>query len=286
MALIFWNNAAGTTASAALPTPDSSAAGARRRAGEEGSLLSLQDVHKTFLVDGKPLEVLQGIRLEVHAGEFVCLLGASGCGKSTLLKMIAGLDWPSQGSLRLNGRPIEGPGLERGIVFQDHRLFPWLTVEQNVLLGLDASSLSPAQKQRAVREHIHLVGLDGFEKAYPGQLSGGMAQRAAIARGLVAQPQILLLDEPLGALDSLTRTYLQDELLRIWREEGTTMLMVTHDVEEAVYLSDRVVVLDPRPGRLRRVVEIDLPRPRQRGSSAFAAVKDAILQELRQGLPA
>ncbi|MCY1276095.1 Aliphatic sulfonates import ATP-binding protein SsuB [compost metagenome] len=243
--------------------------------------LELQGVGKTYQVDGQPLEVLADIHLRVRKGEFICLVGASGCGKSTILRLVVGLEPPTQGRLLLDGRQLLGPGLDRGIVFQEHRLFPWLTVEENVLLGLDASSQSKERKVAMAREHIELVGLQGFEKAYPTQLSGGMAQRAAIARGLVARPKILLLDEPLGALDSLTRTSLQEELLRIWRQDRTTTIMVTHDVEEAVYLADRVVVMDPRPGRIRRIVDIDLPRPRQRGSAEFAALKSAVLNELR-----
>lgn len=252
-----------------------------RDAADDSILLSLKKVGKTFQVDGQALEVLTDIDLQVKNAEFVCLVGASGCGKSTILRLVVGLETPTSGTLSVNGKPITGPGLDRGIVFQEHRLFPWLTVEQNVLLGLDASPGTTAEKRRAVAEHIQLVGLQGFENAYPAQLSGGMAQRAAIARGLVARPQILLLDEPLGALDSLTRTYLQEELQRIWRQETTTSIMVTHDVEEAVYLADRVVILDPRPGRIRSIVDIDLPRPRPRGSPEFAALKDRILSELR-----
>nr|WP_211234490.1 ABC transporter ATP-binding protein [Solimonas soli] len=244
--------------------------------------LALRKVSKHFTVDGKPLEVLHDIELEVADNEFVCVVGASGCGKSTILRLIAGLETPDGGAVLLGDTPVTGPGLERGIVFQEHRLLPWLDVEQNVLLGLDAvKTLSAAQKRELVREHIALVGLEGFEKAYPAQLSGGMAQRAAIARGLVAKPQILLLDEPLGALDSLTRTYLQEELLRIWRQESITTVMVTHDVEEAVYLADRIVVLDPRPGRVRTIVDVRLPRPRSRGHAAFAALKEKVLGELR-----
>lgn len=244
--------------------------------------LSLQGVFKQFKVDGKPLDVLQDISLDVANGEFICLVGASGCGKSTILRLIAGLDTPSGGAVRLGDTPVTGPGIERGIVFQEHRLFPWLTVEQNIQLGLDAiRSVTAAERRRLVAEHIQLVGLEGFEKAYPAQLSGGMAQRAAIARGLVAKPQILLLDEPLGALDSLTRTYLQEELLRIWRQESITTVMVTHDVEEAVYLADRIVVLDPRPGRLRTIIDVELPRPRARGSAAFARIKNHVFNELR-----
>ncbi|AWJ83666.1 sulfonate ABC transporter ATP-binding protein [Azospirillum sp. TSH58] len=244
--------------------------------------LDLRAVGKTYAVDGRPLTVLQDIDLRIEPGEFLAIVGASGCGKSTLLRLIIGLDDGYDGDILLDGRRITGPGLERGIVFQEHRLFPWLTVEENVGIGLEATAVPAAEKQRAIREHIDLVGLSGFEKAYPYQLSGGMAQRAAIARGLVNRPEILLLDEPLGALDSLTRAHLQDELLRIWKQENVTALLVTHDVEEAVYLADRVVVMEPRPGRIRRVLPIDLPRPRDRAAPAFAAVKESIIQELRR----
>ncbi|NUB05228.1 ABC transporter ATP-binding protein [Azospirillum sp. Vi22] len=244
--------------------------------------LDLRAVGKTYAVDGRPLTVLQGIDLRIEPGEFLAIVGASGCGKSTLLRLIIGLDDGYDGDILLDGHRITGPGLERGIVFQEHRLFPWLTVEENVGIGLEATAVPAAEKRRAIREHIALVGLSGFETAYPYQLSGGMAQRAAIARGLVNRPEILLLDEPLGALDSLTRAHLQDELLRIWTQENVTMLLVTHDVEEAVYLADRVVVMEPRPGRIRRVLPVDLPRPRNRAAPAFAAVKETIIQELRR----
>lgn len=242
--------------------------------------LDLRGVGKTYHVNGQPLPVLHNINLTVEPGSFVAIVGASGCGKSTLLRLVIGLDDADGGAILLDGSPIRGPGLERGIVFQEHRLLPWLTVEQNVGLGLEASRIPAADKRRSVQEHIDLVGLGGFEKAYPHQLSGGMSQRAAIARGLVNRPEILLLDEPLGALDSLTRAYLQDELRRIQAQEGVTMLMVTHDVEEAVYLADTVVVMEPRPGRIRRTVTVDLPHPRERTSAEFTAVKDEILKEL------
>jgi sulfonate transport system ATP-binding protein len=244
-------------------------------------ILRLDHVSKTFRVDGRPLDVLVDFSLDIRESEFVCLVGSSGCGKSTILRIIDGLESMTSGQLLINGKVVNAPGLDRGIVFQEHRLFPWLTMKQNILLGLDASDASAEEKLRAVDEHIRLVGLQGFENAYPAQLSGGMAQRAAIARGLVARPQILLLDEPLGALDALTRTYLQEELLRIWHQEMTTTIMVTHDVEEAVYLSDRIVVLDPRPGRIRTIINVDLPRPRRRGDGKFAALKENVLNELR-----
>jgi ABC-type nitrate/sulfonate/bicarbonate transport system ATPase subunit len=242
--------------------------------------LAIRSVSKSYRVDGRALQVLKGVALEIAPGEFVSVVGASGCGKSTLLRLIVGLDTAYEGAILLDGRRIDGPGPERGIVFQDHRLFPWLTVASNVALGLEAANVPSAEQQRRVAENIRLVGLDGFENAYPHQLSGGMAQRAAIARALVGQPEILLLDEPLGALDSLTRAYLQEELLRIWRQGVVTMIMVTHDVEEAVYLSDRVVVMEPRPGRISAVLPVDLPRPRDRAAPDFIRLKESILHAL------
>jgi sulfonate transport system ATP-binding protein len=232
------------------------------------------------VVDERALPVLRNIALDVAPGEFVSVVGASGCGKSTLLRLIVGLDTDYDGDILLAGTRIEGPGPERGIVFQEHRLFPWLTVEENIALGLDASGAPQHKQDRSIAEHVALVGLSGFEKAYPYQLSGGMAQRAAIARALVNRPEILLLDEPLGALDSLTRAHLQEELLRIWRQEGVTMIMVTHDVEEAVYLSDKVVIMEPRPGRIRSVVDIDLAHPRNRATPHFIALKEQVLKNL------
>lgn len=242
--------------------------------------LDLRGVSKTYQVDRQPLQVLQEINLVVKPAEFVTLVGASGCGKSTILRLVVGLDVDYQGDILLDGRTITAPGLERSIVFQEHRLLPWLNVEQNIALGLDSDGRSREEKTRTVNEHIGLVGLKGFEKAYPRQLSGGMAQRAAIARALVTQPEILLLDEPLGALDSLTRSYLQQELLRIWRQEQVTVVMVTHDVEEAVFLSDKIVVLAPRPGRIRKTVTVDLPHPRNRVEPAFGAIRQEVLAYL------
>jgi sulfonate transport system ATP-binding protein len=242
--------------------------------------LAIRAVSKSYRVDGRTLQVLSRIALDIAPGEFVSVVGASGCGKSTLLRLIVGLDIEYEGAILLDGRRIEEPGPERGIVFQDHRLFPWLTVAGNIALGLEAANLPTAEQHQRVAENIALVGLQGFENAYPHQLSGGMAQRAAIARALVGQPEILLLDEPLGALDSLTRAYLQEELLRIWRQGTVTMIMVTHDVEEAVYLSDRVVVMEPRPGRISAVLPVDLPRPRDRAAADFVRLKERILRAL------
>jgi ABC-type nitrate/sulfonate/bicarbonate transport system ATPase subunit len=253
-----------------------------KNASVDRGSLQLRHVDKSYEVDGRVLEVLIGIDLIVEPGEFVSLVGASGCGKSTILRLIVGLDIEHGGDILLDGRPVTGPGLNRGIVFQEHRLLPWLTIEQNVGLSLAATNRPAAECARLVRDHINLVGLQGFERAYPHQLSGGMAQRAAIARGLVNQPEILLLDEPFGALDALTRAHLQNELLQIWSRERITMVMVTHDVEEAVFLSDKIVVLAPRPGRIRRIIDIDLPHPRDRGDPRFIALRRQALDELSQ----
>jgi sulfonate transport system ATP-binding protein len=220
------------------------------------------------------------VDLSVAPGEFLTIVGASGCGKSTLLRLIAGLDTDFQGRIILDGKRVTEPSLDRGLVFQEPRLFPWLTVAENVALGLLNSGLSKAAKHRSVAEHIALVGLTGFQDVYPHQLSGGMAQRAAIARGLVNRPGVLLLDEPFGALDALTRARLQDELQHLWAAEGITMLLVTHDVEEAVYLGDRVVVMAPRPGRIAASFDVPLPRPRDRSSPALARLRDRVMAAL------
>jgi sulfonate transport system ATP-binding protein len=241
--------------------------------------LAIQGLNKQFEVKGQALPVLHNIDLTIQRGEFVSIVGSSGCGKSTLLRLIVGLDQDYQGQILLDGQRIAGASLNRGIVFQEHRLFPWLTVEKNVALGVLNSNLTEAQKRETVREHIELVGLQGFEAAYPHQLSGGMSQRVAIARALVNRPDVLLLDEPFGALDAMTRTHLQQELQRIWQTEGTTMILVTHDVEEAVYLGNRVVVMEPRPGRIRRTVPVPLAHPRDRTAHAFTSVKEDVLRE-------
>lgn len=247
--------------------------------------LTLEHISKRFASrpgSATHLQVLDNVHLDIAPGEFISIVGASGCGKSTLLRLILGLDEEYDGRILLDGKPIQGTGLERGIVFQDHRLFPWLNVEQNVAVGLKNSPLSVAQKRDTVREHIELVGLQDFIDAYPHQISGGMAQRVAIARGLVNRPRVLLLDEPLGALDALTRARLQGELQHIWAREKITMILVTHDVDEAVFLGDRVVVMQPNPGRIRRVLDIDLPRPRNRSDSRFIALRDDVLSDFAE----
>jgi nitrate ABC transporter ATP-binding subunit len=245
--------------------------------------LEIKQLSKSFNLAGKALNVLEQIQLQIEPGEFVSIVGPSGCGKSTLLRLVLGLEQDYSGTIHLDGQLIRQPGLERGIVFQDHRLLPWMTVAQNIALALINSPLSAGEKQQLIDEHIALVNLQGFADAYPAQLSGGMAQRAAIARALVNQPQVLLLDEPLGALDALTRLYLQSELQRIWLQQRNTVIMVTHDVDEAVYLSDRVVVMSANPGRIERIVRVEQPRPRDRNHSQLQQIREDILQQLLRG---
>lgn len=239
-------------------------------------VIDIRGVNKQYVVNDKTLPVLSGLSLTIAPGEFLSIVGSSGCGKSTLLRLILGLDVDYSGEIKVDGKRVTGTSLERGIVFQDHRLFPWLTIEQNVGLGLTSSRWSAERKRETVSRHIALVGLGGFEHAYPHQLSGGMAQRAAIARALVNQPSILLLDEPFGALDALTRSHLQQELQRIWQTERITSILVTHDVEEAVYLGDRVVVMEPRPGRIRRVLDVPVAHPRDRADPVLKALIDEV----------
>ncbi|QXI38688.1 ABC transporter ATP-binding protein [Pseudomonas xantholysinigenes] len=247
-------------------------------------LVSFERVGKAFTVDGQSFEAIRDFDLSINEGEFIAIVGASGCGKSTLLRLLVGLDTEYKGSIQVDGQPVGGISGERGIVFQEHRLFPWLTVEQNIGLGLATEKLTQGERARRVHEFVQLVGLVGFESAYPHQLSGGMAQRVAIARGLVASPRILLLDEPFGALDALTRQQLQDELLAIRKRSGVTILLVTHDAEEATYLADRVVVLEPRPGRIKAVVAIDLPHPRQRTGAALHGLREKVLLQITGGV--
>lgn len=237
-------------------------------------------VGKRFLLADGEVEAIRDFTLDIQAGESIAILGSSGCGKSTLLRLLVGLDDDFSGQIQVDGQPVQGVGGERGIVFQEHRLFPWLTVTQNVDLGLVNEGLAPDVRRTRVQDFIELVGLTSFAQAYPHQLSGGMAQRVAIARGLVASPRILLLDEPFGALDALTRQQMQEELLAIRARAGITSLLVTHDVEEAIFVADRVVVMAPRPGRIKRVVAIDLPHPRDRAGYDFHLLRQELLYEL------
>ena len=244
-------------------------------------ILKLQNIDRTY-IDGddpsqaKVVEALKNINLEIRQGEFISIIGSSGCGKTTLLRLIGGLDQPQNGRLLLNEEPITGPDPQRGYVFQQGSLFPWLTVEQNIAAGLKARHVYREQKEK-VAEYIHLIGLDGFEKAFPHQISGGMAQRVAIARALINNPEVLLLDEPMGALDSFTRADLQDKLLEIRAQNDATMILVTHDVDEAIYLSDRIVIMTPRPGKISEVMDVNLPHPRDRGGVEFTNLRREIL---------
>jgi ABC-type nitrate/sulfonate/bicarbonate transport system ATPase subunit len=242
--------------------------------------LEIRGLNRRFNVNGQPFTALSDIHLSIAPGEFVSIVGSSGCGKSTLLRAIVGLDTDYSGDIFSEGKRVREPSLDRAIVFQEHRLLPWLTARQNVELGLLKANLPKAEKNRLIDAHLNLVRLSDFAQAFPGQLSGGMSQRVAIARALVNNPGLLLLDEPLGALDALTRSHLQDELRRIVREEGVTAVLVTHDVEEAVYLGDRVVIMKPNPGHISEIVDIPLGANRNRQSAEFARSRDYVLDRL------
>lgn len=238
--------------------------------------LKISGLYKTYTVEQQKIPILNNINLEIAPGEFVTILGHSGCGKSTLLRIVTGLTDYQQGSVTYGGEPITKPGLDRGMIFQDHRLFPWMKIKDNI--GLALKGYSKQEKEKIVKEYLSLVKLDGFENAYPSQLSGGMSQRAAIARGLASKPEILLLDEPFGALDALTRIQMQKEILKIWQQEKITMLMVTHDIDEAIYLGQRVVVMSARPGEIKDIIETRSANVKDRGSAEFANIKKKIFK--------
>ncbi|WP_242393668.1 ABC transporter ATP-binding protein [Anaeromyxobacter oryzisoli] len=244
------------------------------------SAVSFAGVTKRFrIAGGGPVVALEEVSLEVRPHEFVCLLGPSGCGKSTLLRMVAGLERPCAGQVTVGGVAVSGPHSSRAMVFQDHALFPWLDVARNVAFGLEMNGTPGPEIRRRVAHFIHLTGLGGFERAYPHQLSGGMKQRVGIARVLALAPEVLLMDEPFGALDAFTRMELQGELVSLWQREPFTTLFVTHDVDEAVFLADRVVVMSRRPGRAKAVLSVNLPRPRRRTDPAFAALRTRVLAQ-------
>jgi NitT/TauT family transport system ATP-binding protein/sulfonate transport system ATP-binding protein len=223
--------------------------------------------------------VLDRVTLDVPAGELLALVGPSGCGKSTLLRLIAGLEPPTAGELSVGADPIAGPSADRGLMFQEHSLFPWRTVRRNIETGLAARGVL-REKRHEVDEFLRLVGLEKFADAYPHQMSGGMAQRAALARALVNHPRVLLLDEPLGALDQFTRMRMQDEILRLWKARGTTMVLVTHDIDEAIYMCDRIAIMSPSPGRIDRVIDVPLDRPRSRTDRRFTDLRVELLDAL------
>ncbi len=248
----------------------------------EGFSVQVRDICKSFPQQGggdARTLALDNVSLSVAAGELICIVGPSGCGKSTLLRLIAGLEAPNSGELWVGDERITKPSAERGLVFQDPNLFPWLTVRRNIQVGLVARGILQ-QKKHEVDEFMRLVGLETFAKAYPHHLSGGMAQRVALARALINHPKVLLLDEPLGALDAFTRMRMQDEVLRLWKARATTMLFVTHDIDEAIYMSDRIVIMSPRPGRIEREIPITLERARHRNSPEFLQLRGDILEML------
>lgn len=241
--------------------------------------LQIDGLNKTFFTPAGSIHALKDIRLHVRPGEFVTIIGPSGCGKSTLLKIIAGLDIDYEGEVLLEREPVVKPSIDKGFIFQEHRLFPWLTVERNIAADL---SLTKGDVRRKVDELIEVVRLKGFEKAFPRELSGGMSQRVAIARALLRNPKVLLLDEPFGALDAFTRGHLQEVLLDIWRRNRTTMIFVTHDIDEAVFLGNRVVIMDPRPGTIRTIIPIDLPYPRKKAGVSFQELRRRVLSEFEK----
>ncbi|GGF54158.1 ABC transporter ATP-binding protein [Paracoccus acridae] len=244
-----------------------------------GDAVAIRGLSKSFTLGGKTLPVLRDLNLGIRAGESLAIVGPSGCGKTTLLRVLAGLEQPDAGQVLIDGHPVRGVGTERAIIFQEPRLLPWLTVLGNVSFGLEARGVPKAKAEAEARHHIRLVGLAPFENALPGQLSGGMAQRVGIARALTVQPKILLLDEPLGALDAMTRMTMQDELARLWQEQQATMILVTHDLEEAIFLADRVLVMPREKGGVPRLIDIDLPRPRDRSEARFVAMRRRLMAE-------
>ncbi len=241
--------------------------------------VSIRDLSKSYTIAGRRLSVLKGLNLDIRPGECLVIVGASGSGKTTLLRVLAGLETADGGGVEIDGRLVSGVGTDRAVIFQEPSLLPWLTVLGNVAFGLEVRGEDRARAEARARDCIALVGLGDFADAYPRQLSGGMAQRVGIARALTVQPEILLLDEPLGALDAMTKITMQEELARIWSEENVTMVMVTHDLEEAIYLADRVLILPKEKGRAARLIDIDLPRPRVRSESRFVRYRQELLRE-------
>ncbi|MFO7295298.1 MAG: ABC transporter ATP-binding protein [Clostridia bacterium] len=242
--------------------------------------ISIEKVSKAFtLKDKSTLTVLDKVDLYIKEGEFICLLGPSGCGKSTLLNLIAGFDTPSTGTIKINGNTVTQPSIDRIVIFQNYGLLPWRNVIKNVELGLEAKKLKRKERRRIAEEYIKLVGLSDYKKHHPPQLSGGMQQRVALARALAVEPKILLMDEPFGALDAMTRMHMQDEIERIWQEKKKTIIFVTHDIEEAVFLADRIVIMTPSPGRVKTIIEVPLPRKRDRTSLDFLKIKDKVFTE-------
>ncbi|EGO64375.1 ABC transporter ATP-binding protein [Acetonema longum] len=247
--------------------------------------LIVENVSKTFNADRHTVTALENTNFTVQANQFITILGPSGCGKSTILKVIAGLEDPSGGQVILDGRQIHGPGKDRGMVFQSYTLFPWLTVKENIEFGLDVAGKSKAERTEVSQYYLEKIGLKGFEEAYPRSLSGGMKQRVAIARALANDPQVLLMDEPFGALDAQTRTVMQELLLDVWEESHKTILFVTHDVDEAIFMGDVVYVMTARPGKIKAAIDVPLDRPRKydvKVSDIFVDIKKELLELIRE----
>ena len=246
--------------------------------------LKVEDLSKKFDTPKGEILALNNINLEIHRREFITVIGPSGCGKTTLIRILAGLDFPTSGNVLLEGKKMEGPSAERGMVFQDYTLFPWLSVKKNVMFGLEIKGLGTLKAEAEAMEWLEIVGLAKFADAYPGQLSGGMKQRVAIARSLANRPEILFLDEPFGALDAQTRASMQAYLLKIWQNVDVTIFFVTHDLDEAVYLSDRILVLRSNPGEIDELIEVPVPRPRDPGqflTPEFLATKKRLEELIR-----
>jgi len=247
-------------------------------------IVEINGVSKQFELQGERIEALRDAHLSVAKGEFVCLIGASGCGKSTLLRILAGFEQPTRGEALMWGMPVAGPAPARGMVFQDYGLFPWLNVRRNIGFGPASRGRPAAEVRETVERFIALVGLQRFAEAFPHQLSGGMKQRVAIARVLANDAELVLMDEPFGALDAMTRERLQDELLEIWRRTGLTVVFVTHSIEEAIFLADRVVVMSPGPGRIDSEMRIELPRPRDVSAPEFNDIRRELGRKLHSNL--
>lgn len=248
------------------------------------SFITLEGVTKTYQRRADQVLALEKITLNAEFGEFICLLGVSGCGKSTLLQILAGLEPPTGGTVLVNGDPLTGPHHDASVVFQEHGLFPWMNVRKNIGFNLKARGVPAGERRKTSDELIEIVGLSGFEDKYPHELSGGMRQRVGIARALTTKPKMLLMDEPFGALDAQTRGIMQAELLRVWGLHRPTVVFVTHSIDEAVYLADRIVVMTPRPGRVRRIIQIDLPRPRDPTTARFNEYVRAVLGEIHEDI--
>ena len=244
------------------------------------TIIKLRDISRIYRdTNYNPVEALSGVNLDIKKGEFLTLIGPSGCGKTTLLRLAAGLDMPQAGTIQVMGQPITGPSPDRGLIFQQPTLFPWKTVYENVATGLIARGLLN-EKKHLIQEYITMIGLAGFEKSFPHEISGGMAQRVAIIRALINEPSVLLLDEPLGALDAFKRIELQQMLIEIWKASKATFVMVTHDVDEAITLSSRIIIMTPRPGKIEQIVDVNLSGERGRNNDDFIALRKRILEAL------